>query len=268
MPLADLLPVDEPAPLASRVRILARGLEGLQRLHQHGQVLGENIDQVMVLAHDGPRLRWRDPFGAAGSEADDLRGLAAVLLALAPQARDPLAQLARGWVEHPPLRAADAVALVRQAMAASLLRRRHALAMVARNTERRRRLGRLARAVAGLETALAPPRLRCCVRAEHLAGLVVVDSSEDRVLTGIVDSIHARLDHVLWSPSQGLEPMGNRQVLRAWNRRSSGAEARRLQAQESLGVDDAQTRLLMRWLSAMSRLRSARMLLAVDGALD
>lgn len=264
-PLADLLPVDEPMPLATRVGILARGLQGLHQLHERGLCLGEPVEQVLVLANDGPRLRWRDPFAAGGAPEDDLKGLARVVLELSPSASDPVAHLCLAWVDHPPLRAADAEALVRQAMAASLLRQRHALALVARNTERRRRLGRLARAVNRLETVLPPPRLRCCVRAEHFAGLLVVESDGERVVTGAVDSPGAPLDREVWSAARGLEAMGNRQLLRAWNRRRSGDEERRLEAQAALGSSDEHTVLLMRWLSAMSRLRSARMLLEVDG---
>lgn len=264
-PLCDLLPVDEPLPLATRVGILARGLQGLHELHERGLALGEPVEDVLVLAHDGPRLRWRDPFAAGGQPEDDLKSLARVVLALAPRASDPLAQLCLAWVDHPPLQAADAEALVRQAMAASLLRQRHALAFVARNSERRRRLGRLARAVHRLEIVLPPPRLRCCVRAEHFAGLLVVESDGERVVTGAVDSPWAPLDREVWSAERGLEAMGNRQLLRAWNRRRTGAEERRREAQSALGSTDEQTVLLMRWLSAMSRLRSARMLLEVDG---
>ncbi len=266
VPLSELTPVEDEVPQATRVRVLARGLDALDRLHRAGAVVGEPLEHVIAFGSDGPRVLWRDPFEAEGTPEGDMRSLAAAVLALAPHAEDPVSAMVRGWVDHPPLAARDGQALLRQAMAASLLRRRHALALLARNAQRRSRVGRLARAVRALESALPPPTLRCCVRAEHFAGLTVVHATPDRVLAGVVDEPRAELDRVLWTPEAGLDPVLNRQILRAWNRRAGGAEPRRAESQAVLGVDDAATQVLMRWLSAMARLRSARMLLAVDGA--
>ncbi len=264
-PLAELLPVDEPAPLAMRIQLLAAGLGTLDRLHRGGAVLGEPVGEVLVVGGQGPRLLWRDPFGAEADPRDELAALARIVTALAPDAGDPVAVLARAWTEDPPLAAADGLVLLRRAMGAALLRRRHALVLLARNTQRRSRVARLARAVGALERVLPPPALRCCVRAEHFAGLVIVASGPDGVHCGTVDDPQAELDQCVWSPEQGLDPVANRQVLRAWNRRKGGAEDRRAVAQAALAADDPTTRALMRWLSAMARLRSARMLLDLDG---
>ena len=128
VPLSELTPVEDEVPQATRVRVLARGLDALDRLHRAGAVVGEPLEHVIAFGSDGPRVLWRDPFEAEGTPEGDMRSLAAAVLALAPHAEDPVSAMVRGWVDHPPLAARDGQALLRQAMAASLLRRRHALA--------------------------------------------------------------------------------------------------------------------------------------------
>lgn len=263
LPLAELLPIDEPLSVAERAALLGRGLEGLRWLHQRGAVLGDDPLDVLVLTEGGPRLLWRDPFGAEGSPGADLRALAARVAAL-PGPDDPVQALARGWADAPPPSAADGLRLLQAALSAALLDARHRLALGARHHGHRAQLARLARAVAALGR-VPPPVARACLRADADGVLICVHSDGSEVRGGAA-RVGARppapgdLPRV-WAPAAGLDAAPARLLMRAWADRDGGDPARRRSATAAMGGTDAAAWALLRWMSAAARLRAGGLLL-------
>jgi hypothetical protein len=82
----------------------------------------------------------------------------------------------------------------------------------------------------------------------------VADVTEDRFLP------------IIFTPAQGLDAQSARFLLRSWALRAQGDETLRAEVQESLKATDTTADQLVRWLSAMARLRAAKLLLAASSA--
>jgi len=266
IPLSAVFPLsDEPAvSLPERAAAFAFGLAGLQTLHADSRSLGAPVAEWLTVGPAGPRLLDTDHFGAPFDPHADLRSLADAVLRLAPEATDPIATLARTWTERPPPTADDAAVLVRRAMAAHLARLRHQLARSRRMDHKAHRLGHLSRLLGRLAAVERPPVGSACLAVTD-DGLHVMVRSDGRTLLGgpVPSPVHEELP-LVWSADGGLDPVAARLLMRAWSQRQTGQDDRREAVHAALGSSATDAGLVVRWLSAARRLRSARLLLDAE----
>jgi len=192
---------------------------------------------------------------------EDIADLARTVAALDPHDQDPIAELAREWIDAPPPTAADALALLFKALGGHLLAARHNLAVTGRKRHQADRATRLAAAVRRLTGVVPPPVTRTCLRATSEGVCVLAESDGQSVRGGATVEAGDRFLSLVYDPAQGLDAQSARYLLRAWATRSSGDTQARQDAQAELGSTDADAENLIRWLSGMARLRAARLLL-------
>ena len=77
----------------------------------------------------------------------------------------------------------------------------------------------------------------------------------------MADAGEGRFLPVIYTPTQGLDAQSARFLLRSWALRGQGDETTRRTIQAELNSDDSQAERLVRWMSAMARLRAARLIL-------
>lgn len=253
--LGDLLPLEETADPAWRAGVLGGVLGALAGLDgPHGLV---HPDLVALVGDDAESARWTlvwlgPPEPAPRRATDDLRDVGEIALLL----DDPVVG---GFAEDPPPSPIDALDLFLQGLTEELLAARHALLRRSRTHARSGRVARLRTLVARLEAAQPPPRGRGCVRAGTDGVVHLVESDGRQVRAGAAQGpIFGNLPE-LWRDGR-LDAAGARALLRAWRGRTLGDEARRARTDAELGGGAAP---LMRWVNAMLRLRTDRLLLDV-----
>ena len=260
--LADRFPVEDMASTERLARILGEGLAALNDLHASGAVHAGPLERFLVETSSGLRLVSMDPFLTTHSAVDDIRQLAAIVVALDPLKDDPVALLAEEWLDAPPPTAQDGIRLLTRCLSGVLLSERHRLTVAARSVHRFDRKTRLARAVRTMARAVSPPVGRVCVKVGTDGTMIVVESDGETIRGGAVaDAAEQRFLPVIYTPASGLDAQSARFVLRSWAMRSKGNETSRALVQAQLGSTDATADRLVRWMSAMARLRAARLIL-------
>lgn len=259
--LADRFPVQDAPVTARMARILAGGLQSLAHIHDHGRSHGGPMTHFLVEGRTGAEVVWMDTFGAACSPSDDIADLASTVAELDPAGTDPVAELAREWVDDPPPTAADGIAVLLRVLGSHLLAARHRLAVAGRMAHKHDRATRLAIMVRRLTQAVPPPQAKVCLRATTDGVRVLAESDGITVRGGAAVDDGGRFLNLVFDPDQGLDAQAARYLLRAWATRETGDTDARMAAQVAIGATDDQADALVRWLSGMARLRAARMLL-------
>jgi hypothetical protein len=265
-PVAELVPQSGEAPvsLPLRASIFAHGLDGLAGLHGASRTLGGSIENWLTIGTEGPRLVDRVPFGAASVPAEEVRDLARVIVDLAPEARDPIATLARTWCELPPPSARDGAHLVSRAMASHLAWLRHQLVRSRRHHTRGSRIGRLSRLLRRLDGIQVPPVGSACLGINATGLAVCVESDGQQLRGGAREADSCAPLPVVWSPDQGLDPVASRILVRAWSACRGDAKRQADEVHRKLGATAVAPMLFVRWLRAARQLRSARLLLNAE----
>ena len=260
--LSDRFPVEDVASTERLARLLGEGLNALHTIHEKGIVHGGPLAPFLVETRTGLRLITMDPFDATASPTENIRDLAAIVVSLDPLQDDPIALLAEEWTDSPPPSAKDGLKLLTRCLSGILLAERHRLSVAARSTHRLDRKTRLSRAIRSLSRLVPPPPGRVCVNVSNDGTLVVVDSDGETIRGGAVaDPSEGRFLPLIYSPTQGLDAQSARYLLRSWAMRNRGDEEHRATIQQKLGSDDSRAEQLVRWMSAMTRLRAARLIL-------
>jgi hypothetical protein len=263
LPIAELLPCEDPPDPLGLGRWLGTALETLVGMHRRGLSLGAQGTGQIILAPHRAFLLWLDPIGApCPTPRDDLIQLATGLLALDPEGLHPTTQLLQPWSLSPPASAEEASALLRRALADHLVAARHRLVLRSRSADRGERVARLVRAARHLQDLCPPPAGRCCLRAGHDRVLYLVESDGRSVRGGAAAGVPPFGLMPLFTPGKGLDAAATRTLLRAWSQRAQGDVELRLSAQQRWEGSDRVGAALTRWLSAASRLRRAQLLLA------
>lgn len=262
--LADRFPVEDIASTERLARTLGEGLQALSELHERGKVHGGPLAPFLVESADSLRLVHLDTFDVQTTAADDLKGLAWLIVSMDPLHCDPVAMLAEEWMDSPPPTAADGIRLLNRCLGGVLLAERHRLSVAARSAHRLDRKTRLARAVRKIAHMVHPPEGKVCIKAGSDGALVIVES-ENGVIRGgaVADADGGRFLPIIYSISQGLDAQSARFLLRSWALRKQGDETLRAETQANLNANDTQAEQLIRWMSAMARLRAARLILRV-----
>jgi hypothetical protein len=264
LPLAELLPAEDPPDPVAFGRWLGLGLETLQALHERGLRAGDTGPLNILLAERRAYLLWLDPVGPGErGVASDIRGYVGSLLRLMPLEGHPLTQLAMPWATDPPASAEEASSLLRRALADHLVAARHALAMRGRSAGRGERAVQLYAIARQLLRVTPPPVGRCCLRAGHDRVLHLVESDGQSVRGGAAAGVPPFGLMPLFTPNKGLDAPATRAMLRAWARREDGDLELRASAQERWEGSEEAGQALVRWLSAASRLRREQLMLAV-----
>jgi hypothetical protein len=265
--LLDRFPIEDIPSTERLARLLGGGLEGLAALHKQGRVHGGPMAPFLLESTDRVRLIWLDFFDPQSTPADDLRALSSTIMALDPSGCDPITQLAEEWAESPPPTAQDGIRLLVRCLSGTLLAERHRLSLAGRSANRMGRTARLSRAVRKLSSVMTPPPGKVCLRAGVDGVLVIADCDGTSVRGGAVaDVAEDRVLPIIFTPAQGLDAQSARFLLRSWALRSQGDETLRAETQNALEATDTQADHIVRWLSAMARLRAANLLLAASTA--
>ena len=260
--LVDRFPVEDVASTERLARLLGEGLAALQALHSRGLVHGGPLAPFLVETRNGLQLVALDAFDNRGTPSDDLRELAALIVELDPLRDDPVALLAAEWTETPPPSAEDGLRLLTKCLSGFLLAERHRLSVAARSAHRIDRKTRLSKAIRSLARHVSPPSGKVCVKAGTDGALVIIDSDGETIRGGAVaDPEEGRFLPIIYSPAQGLDAQSARYLLRSWAMRTQGDETERARIQAQLESDDIRADQLVRWMSAMTRLRAARLIL-------
>jgi len=259
--VVDRFPVED-APITGRMAwLLGGGLQSLAGLHEQGLTQGAHIAPFLLERPGGTTLVWMDLFDSAGTPQADIAALSQLIADLDPDGIDPVGRLAREWAEAPPPTAADAVRILVRQLGTELLTARHRLAIAGRKMHQQDRATRLAGMVRRLGSSLAPPVGHFCLKSTSDGIQVLAESDGETVRGGAAAGDAGRFLPVVYSPDQGLDAQAARFLLRGWATRDSGDALAREVAQATLEASDGQAARLMRWLSCMARLRSARLLL-------
>ena len=265
-PVRDIFPQQDEPPVALPLRasVFAHGIAGLAALHENGRSLGEPVEDCLTLGAEGPHLVYRASFEPPHNPVDEVRQLSRIVLALAPDAQDPIATLARAWAEGVAPDARDGEILVARAMASHLAWLRHQLVRSRRHHTRGSRVARLSRLLRRLDQVQQPPAGRACLAVQP-SGTEVHVWVDGTLLRGGPLEPGGRLPmSVVWSPERGLDPVASRIIVRAWSA-CQGPEKERAQAiQAELGPTAVPPEVFIRWLKAARRLRSARLLLNAE----
>jgi len=258
--VVDRFPVEDAPNTARMARLLGGGLHSLQQLHDQGAHCGD-IGPFLLEQPQGANVVWVDAFGTDARASTDIQMLAEIIADLDPDGLDPVGDLAREWAQEPPPTAEDGVKILVRTLASHLLSARHQLAVSGRRAHQQDRATRLAGMVRRLTASMSPPAGRFCLKATSDGVQVIAESNGDTVRGGAAAGEAVRFLPVVYSPDQGLDAQAARFLLRAWATKDSGDALAREVAQATLGSEDAHALQLMRWLSCMARLRSARLLL-------
>ncbi len=259
--VVDRFPIED-APITGRMaRLLGGGLESLQQLHTQGVCHRGPLAPFLLEQPSGAAVAWMDVFGADGSAQEDISALARVVADLDPTGLDPVGRLAHEWSDDPPPTAADGVEILVRILSSHLLAARHQLAVAGRKAHKQDRATRLAGTVRRLATTLAPPTGHFCLKASRDGVQVLAHSDGSTVRGGAAAGEAGRFLPVVYTPDQGLDAQAARFLMRAWATREIGDPLAREVAQATLQAEDSGAKQLMRWLSCMARLRSARLLL-------
>ncbi len=262
VPLASLLPAEDPPDLQLLIRWLGTGLETLQAMQRRGLAMRTLGSQQILLSDQRATLVWLDPLAGEACPRADISQLAACLLMLDPGALHPLTQLMEPWATEPPASAEEASSLLRRALADHLAASRHRLAMRGRSADRGARAARLYTAARALQEALPPPDGRCVLRAGYDRVLYLVQSEGGIVRGGAAAGVPPHGLLPLYSPRRGLDAPAARAMLRAWALREDGDAELRAATQERWGGSDELGASLTRWLTIASQLRRAQLTLS------
>ena len=260
--LTDRFPVEDAPSTTKMARLLGQSLRAMAKLHDGGHTHGGPLRHFLVETSKDVKLVWMDFFDSKATIQDDLKHLAETIVALDPARRDPVAQLAEEWLETPPPSARDGIHLLERCLGGILLSERHRLSIAGRTANKMDRSFRLASAIRKLAESVPPPTGKVCLKAGH-DGVLVIAESDGKIVRGgaTADPIDVRFLPIIYTPSQGLDAQSARFLLRSWALRSQGDEQGRASTQATLEANDASAEHLVRWMSAMARLRAARMLL-------
>lgn len=267
--LIDRFPIEDVPSAAQLARTLGFGLAALARLHERGHVHPGPLAAFMVERDNRIQLPYLGGFDVCQSPADNLRQLAQTIFALDPVGSSPVAQLAEEWMVDPPPTAADGMRLLTRCLSGALLAERHRLSVAGRSTARMDRSTRLARAIRRLASLTTPPPGKFCLKA-GTDGVLVIAESDGEVVRGgaATDVSEGRFLPIIYTQSQGLDAQSARFLMRSWAMRKSGDLEVQTAHNASLGTSDEAAGQLVRWLSAMARVRSASLILrAGRGAL-
>jgi hypothetical protein len=258
----DLLHPGGPLDWSVLAHLLGDGVLALSELQRAGLGVSGPLGATLFLDGRRFRLAWLDPFAAPLAGPDALRALGRLGARFDPEGDHPLSELASAWAATPPPSAIDAARLLRRALHSSLLEARHHLSLAGARLASTDGRARLSRAINSLRRALPPPRAKVCLRAGRDGVLSLAHSDGRSVWGGPADNTEADRLPLLYSEERGLEPAGARALLRAWATRGGGDELRRDEHQRRLGGTELDAERLVRWLSAMTRLRSSALLSA------
>lgn len=254
--LADALPAGS-VGVTWAARLAAGVLGALAGLHGVGRAHGAVLPEAVVCTLGGRwTLSWFGDHPHA-TVAADLRATGRLLAALDPD--DELG--ASTFAEWPPPSAADAGMLMAAGLAVRLAAERHGVERRARELARRVALHRLLGGVERLRRAAAPPVMRACLRVGKDGRAWIAESDGRRVRVGFRDP-HGGEQLASAYDGADVDPVAVRGALRAWSTRATGDEAGRVALQRAFACEDDDARRLIRWLVAMSRLRTDRLLLA------
>ncbi len=262
IPLASLLPAEDPPDPLLLVRWLGTGLETIAGLHARGLAVKGLTPHQLLLTSERATLLWLDPVEAPADPVADVSALATCLLLLDPDRLHPIVQLMEPWIADAPGSAAEASTLLRRSLADHLVASRHSLAMRSRSTDRGTRTARLYAAAQALQRAVPPPPGRCVLRAGHDRVLYLVDSDGESIRGGAAAGVPPHGLLPLFTPRRGLDAPAARTLLRAWARREDGDGELRLATQARWEGSDEHGAAIVRWLSVASRLRRAQLMLA------
>jgi hypothetical protein len=260
--ITDRFPVEDAPSTTRMARLLGQSLRAMAKLHDQGQAHGGPLRHFLVETSNDVQLVWMDFFDANATAEGDLRHLAETIVALDPSRMDPVAQLAEEWLEVPPPSARDGIRLLERCLGGILLSERHRLSIAGRSANKMDRSFRLVSAIRKLTEKVPPPVGKVCLKAGHDGVLVIAESDGTTVRGGATaDPIDIRFLPIIYTPSQGLDAQSARFLLRSWALRSQGDEEGRTSTQAALKANDSSAENLVRWMSAMARLRAARLLL-------
>jgi hypothetical protein len=262
VPLADLLPAEDPPDLQDPIRWLGTGLQTLRAMQERGLRMGTLAPRQILLGPKRAGLVYLDPLDHDPDPMGDISQLVACLLLLDPEGLHPLTPLMEPWVTTAPASAREASELLRRALADHLLAARHRIAMRGRSADRGTRAAGLYAAAKGLQASLPPPPGRCVLRAGHDRVLSLIESDGSTIRGGAAAGVPPFGMLPLYTPRKGLDAAGARTLLRAWAKRQDGDEELRANAQERWGGSDEAGDALTRWLGAASKLRRAQLMLA------
>ena len=128
---------------------------------------------------------------------------------------------------------------------------------------------RLARAIRRLASLTTPPPGKFCLKAGQDGVLVIAESDGEVVRGGAATDVsEGRFLPIIYTQSQGLDAQSARFLMRSWAMRASGDVEVQAAHNADLGTTEEAASQLVRWLSAMARVRSASLILrAGRGAL-
>ena len=267
--LIDRFPIEDLPSAAQLARTLGYGLSALAALHEQGRAHPGPLAAFMVERDNRLQLPCLGGFDVLQSPSDNLRDLAEIIFALDPVGSSPVAQLAEEWMVDPPPTAADGMRLLTQCLSGALLAERHRLSVAGRSTARMDRSTRLARAIRKLASVTAPPTGKFCLKAGDDGVLVIAESDGEVVRGGAATDVsEGRFLPIIYTQSQGLDAQSARFLMRSWAMREGGDIEVQSGHNAELGTSNEAAGQLVRWLSAMARVRSASLILRAErGAL-
>ena len=267
--LIDRFPIEDVPSAAQLARTLGYGLSALAELHARGEAHPGPLAAFMVERDHRLQIPYLGRFDSGQTPSDNLRDLAETIYALDPVGSSPVAQLAEEWMLDPPPTAADGVRLLTQCLGGALLAERHRLSVAGRSTARMDRSTRLARAIRRLASLTTPPPGKFCLKAGQDGVLVIAESDGEVVRGGAATDVsEGRFLPIIYTQSQGLDAQSARFLMRSWAMRASGDVEVQAAHNADLGTTEEAASQLVRWLSAMARVRSASLILrAGRGAL-
>ena len=267
--LIDRFPIEDVPSAAQLARTLGYGLRALAELHARGEAHPGPLAAFMVERDHRLQIPYLGRFDSDQTPSDNLRDLAETIYALDPVGSSPVAQLAEEWMVDPPPTAADGVRLLTQCLGGALLAERHRLSVAGRSTARMDRSTRLARAIRRLASLTTPPPGKFCLKAGQDGVLVIAESDGEVVRGGAATDVsEGRFLPIIYTQSQGLDAQSARFLMRSWAMRASGDVEVQAAHNADLGTTEEAASRLVRWLSAMARVRSASLILrAGRGAL-
>ena len=124
------------------------------------------------------------------------------------------------------------------------------------------RSARLARVIRRLASLTSPPPGKFCLRAGRDGVLVIAESDGEVVRGGAAtDAGEGRFLPIIFTPAQGLDAQSARFLMRSWAMRQDGDTDAQAAHNADLGTTNEAAGQLVRWLSAMARVRSASLIL-------
>ncbi len=260
--LLDRFPIEDVSSTEQLARTLGFSLQALGRLHAQGRVHPGPLAAFMVERDRSIELVCMGAFSLLATPQDNIRSLAEIICALDPAETTPVTQLAEEWITAPPPTASDAVQILQKCLSGVLLSERHRLCVAGRSTARMDRAARLSRAIRSLSQHADPPIGKFCLRSGQ-DGVIVIAESDGEIVRGgaTADLSEGRFLPIIYSKAQGLDAQSARFLMRSWAMRGDGDPDAQASHNETLGSRTSDAERLVRWLSAMARLRSATLIL-------